>query len=134
MKKIDDMTIAEARDIIPQARELLRMFGSDKGSAPAPERGNQDDLPFPVGTAVYIRTAVYHACGRIEGRRGMWLDLAEASYIGSDGGYSSATERGLQNNSGAEIERVGQGGRLRVNIGMIADVALHPEPLPQETK
>lgn len=129
MKNIEQLTIAEARELLPQARELLTMFGESTAPPAVPAA-----LPAPEGTEVYIRTAVYHVCGRIVGMRGKWLDLADASYVANDGRYSAATERGLQNAPNAELERVGNGGRLTINSDLIADVAIHPGGLPTETK
>lgn len=130
MKDIEQLTVAEARELLPKARELLTMFGESADPSTAPP----SELPAPVGTEVYIRTAVYHVCGRIVGMRGKWLDLADASYVASDGRYSVATEKGLQHAPHAELERVGNGGRLTINSDLIADVAVHPGGLPSATK
>lgn len=131
MKDIEQLTIAEARELLPKARELLTMFGEPNQ---AQLNAVPTALPAPEGTEVYIRTAVYHVCGRIVGMRGKWLDLADASYVASDGRYSVATEKGLQHAPNVELERVGNGGRLSINSDLIADVAIHPGELPTETK
>lgn len=131
MKKIDDMTIAEARALLPQSRQLLQMFGEE---APSSASGSSSTLPFPEGTAVYCRTVTYHCVGRVKGRRGQWLDLEDASYIGTDGRFSQATEKGVQNVEGSEIERVGNGGLLVVNLEAVVDVTKHIDQLPQNTK
>jgi hypothetical protein len=129
-KNLDSLTIAEAREAIPQAQEILNLFKEAPDSATS--RG--DELPFPVGTPVYCRTVTYHAVGRIAGRRGQWLDLDEASYIGNDGRFSVATESGVQNAPNAEIERVGNGGRMVVNLDAVVDVTRHIEELPKKTQ
>lgn len=133
VKNLEDMTIAEAREAIPKARELLSMFGESAGTAGTAGTGGHE-LPFPEGTPVYVRTVTYHAVGRIVGRRGQWIDLDEASYVGSDGRFSEATEKGVQNAKGSEIERVGNGGRMVINLDAVVDVTRHIEVLPQETK
>lgn len=129
-KNIEELTIAEARELIPRAKELLAMFGE----APSAASSHETKLPFPEGTAVYCRTVTYHCVGRIVGRRGQWLDLDQASYIGTDGRFSEATEKGLQNVEGSEIERVGNGGRLVVNLDAVVDVTKHVDELPTQSK
>jgi hypothetical protein len=128
MKKLDEMTIAEAREMIPQARELLKMFGDLQGSAD----NSNSPLPYPVGTPVYVRGAIYSVTGRIQGRNGEWLQLSEAAYIGTDGRFSEATQKGIQNAKDSEVEPVGGDGTIRVNIGATADVTIHPGDLPSK--
>jgi len=128
LNDIENMTIAQAREAVPKARELLSMFGEDHKP-----QGSRE-LPFEAGTAVYVRTVTYHAVGRIVARRGQWLDLDEASYVGSDGRFSEATEKGVQNAKGSEIERVGNGGRMVINLDAVVDVTRHIEALPQATQ
>jgi hypothetical protein len=123
----DSLTIARARELIPQMRELLGMFGETTVS-----HGNE--LPFPVGTAVYVRGAIYSTTGRIKERRGEWLILTEASYVGTDGRFSEASQRGLQNAKDSEIEPVGGERVIAVNVGATSDVTIHPCELPHEVK
>lgn len=125
---IESMTIKEARALVPKAAALLEMFG-----AGSPSRQN-DALPYPVGTCVYVRGAIYSVTGRIEGRSGEWLFLSEAAYIGTDGRFHDATSKGIQHTEGGEVEPVGGDGTIRVNIGAVSDVAIHPGDLPREVK
>ena len=128
IKDIESLTIAEAREYLPHARKLLSTFGEALAA-------HDDILPYPVGTPVYIRTCAYNCVGRIRGSQGRdWIVLSEASYIGTDGRYSEATEKGLQNVQGSELEKVGQGGILKVKFDAIVDVARHIDALPTETK
>lgn len=133
-KKMDleQMTIAEAREMIPQARALLSMFRESPPGA-AHSTGQDVALPYPVGTNVYIRGAIYSITGRLEEARGQWLILSSAAYVGTDGRFSKATVEGIQNVDGAEIEPVGSGGMIAVNSGAISDVCIHPGELPRET-
>jgi hypothetical protein len=129
MLDIDKLTIAEAKELLPKAKQLLGMFGEA-----SPDASNQTSLPYPVGTPVYVRGAIYSVCGRIQGRDGEWLCLSEASYVGTDGQFSVASSKGLQEHPNSEIEPVGGDRTMRVNIGAISDVSVHPEPLPEKVK
>jgi hypothetical protein len=86
--------------------------------------------PYPIGTNVYIRAVTYHSTGRIAGVNGQWLELENAAYIATDGRYGDATERGIQNVDGSEIEPVGGEHTMRVNLNAIVDVVVHPGELP----
>lgn len=91
-------------------------------------------LPYPVGTKVYVRGAIYSVTGKVLGRDADWLHLGDACYIGTDGRFGEATEKGVQNVSGSEIEPVGGPGVIAVNVGAISDVCVHPDPLPRSVK
>jgi hypothetical protein len=80
------------------------------------------------GNVVLIRTAVYHALGRVVGIVDVggvaFVMLEHASYVGDTGRYHEATARPLREVSSSEVEPVGLGGRMDVQVGAICDVAL----------
>jgi hypothetical protein len=90
-------------------------------------------LPFPVGTPVYVRGAIYSCTGRIFGRNGEWLLLTESAYIATDGRFADASRNGIADTPNSEVEPVADG-LLAVNIGANSDVSIHPEPLPSKQK
>jgi len=118
--------------------ELDKAQGSSAGNTPATPSASHaiadTPPPFPVGTQVYVRTLSYHVCGEIEGTQGPWLHLKRAAYVGTDGRYHDALDKGLDAVSGAEIEPVPGDGHMRVHITNIADVAEHPRDLPRTQK
>ena len=126
MKDIENLTIKEARELTPYARDLLAIFGDSSSVTPS-------NLPYPVGTPVYVRGAIYSVVGRIAGINGIWLELTEASYIGTDGRFHDASKNGIQSVENSEIEPFAEGS-CRVNTGAISDVSIHPDPLPTEQK
>ena len=83
-----------------------------------------------AGNIVLIRTAVYHAIGRVVGVFKIgdvsFVQLSEAAFVGDTGRYHEATSIDLDKVSSAEIEPVGLSGLLDVQIGMICDVAVVP--------
>ena len=90
-----------------------------------------------VGNIVIIRTAIYHALGRVHGFVAYggvaFVRLSSAAYLGDTGRYSDATSRPIHEVTAAEVERVGLGGMLEIQIGSIGDIALAPE-VARETR
>jgi len=127
MKNIENLTIKEARELIPHARDLLATFCDSASVTPSP------NLPYPVGTPVYVRGAIYSVVGKIAGINGIWLELTEASYIGTDGRFHDASKNGIQSVENSEIEPFAEGS-CRVNTGAISDVSIHPNLLPTKQK
>jgi hypothetical protein len=93
---------------------------------PTKKKNKVNPLLVP-GNIVLIRTAVYHALGRVVGTyaaQGVaFVQLAEASYVGDTGRYHEATSKPLRDVAQAEIEPVGSGGLLDVQLAIICDVA-----------
>jgi hypothetical protein len=88
---------------------------------------------FAPGTVLLIRTAVYHALGRVEGLVMVgpiaFLSITEAAFVGDTGRYHEATVKDLSTVAEAEIEPVGypEGeGRMLINVAVIGDVVEVP--------
>lgn len=81
-----------------------------------------------IGNVVLVRTAIYHALGKVNAIFDVggvaFVQLAEASYLGDTGRYNEATSKPLSEVSQAEIEPVGNGGLLDIQIASIGDIAL----------
>jgi hypothetical protein len=81
--------------------------------------------PLRRGNVVLIRTAVYHALGRVEDIYSIegvaFVLLSEAAYVGDTGHFSAATELPLDTVQGAEIEPVADG-FMEIQIASIGDV------------
>lgn len=80
---------------------------------------------FDPGNIVLIRTAVYHALGKVVGIVMVggvpFVHLTEAAYIGDTGRFSEATKVPLDKVDRAEIEPVADG-QMLVQVAMICDV------------
>lgn len=112
MSCIDDMTIA-------QARELVALFGEAPGTH-----------SLKVGQAVLIRTVTYHYTGRIKSVTASDIVLQDAAWIADTGRFSVALEEGFDNN--AEIEPYPNG--CTISRAAIVDVSPWPHALPREVK
>lgn len=99
-------------------KTTTRKAASQKSAAPL----------LTVGNIVLIRTAVYHALGRVQALftvEGVgFVQIAEASYIGDTGRYHEATSRRLAEIANAEIEPVGGAGLMDIQVAAICDVAI----------
>lgn len=84
------------------------------------------------GNVVLIRTAVYHALGRVRGTYSLegvgFVQLEEAAWIADTGRFSEATSRAISDLPSSEIEPVGSGGIFDVQLAVICDIALAIRP------
>lgn len=126
MKNIDEMTIAEAKEMLPQCRELLRMFG-ESGNVPQPQASTLDH-PL-VGKNVFIRTVTCYYTGRLVEIRHDEFVLEDAAWIGSTGRFSDALETG----SFDEVEPYPPG-PVYVGREMRVDISKWNHELPKKQK
>lgn len=86
------------------------------------------ELPFKVGDAYFIRTVTYFATGRIKAIVGQFLVLEDAAWIADTGRFSDAIAKGVMN----EVEPVTT--EMFVNTQSITDAFPWNHSLPRERK
>lgn len=80
-----------------------------------------------VGKSFFFRTVTYHLVGRVENTMGMFLRLADASWVADSGRFTSAIKDGTLN----EVEPVGV---AYVNLNTVTDFFPWKHELPTKQK
>jgi len=86
------------------------------------------DLPFKIGDAYFIRTVTYFATGKVKAIVGQFLILDEAAWIADTGRFSEAIMKGILN----EVEPVEVD--MFVNVNSITDAFVWKHKLPRDQK
>lgn len=103
---------------IKEAREIARLFGAVQ----------EKQLPYKVGSQVFIRCVTHYQTGRIKEIVGDFLVLEDAAWIADTGRFSDALTSGEFN----EVEPIK--GLCIVNTGAIVDSFEWEGPLPRIRK
>ena len=89
---------------------------------------NQNEIPFEIGKAYFIRTATYHCTGKIKQIKGQFLILEDAAWIADSGRFNKAINDGELD----EVEPVNVD--MGVNIESIIDFFEWKHDLPRQVK
>lgn len=116
MIDIENMTLAEIREVLPKLKELLTMFGGD---APQSEEG-----PYVVGTKVLIRTVTFYYLGEVKAVYPHELVLDSTTWVADTGLFGAAIAKGEL----GETEYMGND--VVVGRGAVVDCVLWRHDLP----
>lgn len=100
MKKLDELTIGEAR-------EIANLFGNRCAS----------ENPYNIGANYFIRTVTHHLAGKLVRVTGQELVIENASWIADDGRLTEA----LKNCEFNEVEMFPKNSRVIIGRGSLID-------------
>jgi hypothetical protein len=114
-------------ELVNELKELEKLEKQVKSKKQTIDYQNQD-VPFEVGEAYFIRTVTYFATGRVKAIVGNFLVLEDAAWIADTGRFREAIMKGIL----SEVEPVEVD--MFVNVASITDAFDWKHRLPREQK
>jgi len=121
-KKIDEMTIAEAKLKLVEYEQLCSLFGKETLKV------NLDSHPYVVGKSYFIRTVTMAYTGKLEQVFPNELVLSSCAWIADTGRFATFLEKG----EASEVEPFPD--ICIVPRGSIVDISEFKHPLPRKQK
>ena len=128
-KSIEELTIAEARQKVAEAKEIASAPGWDS-PAPTSVQPQIPDHPYPVGENVFVRAVTMYYTGRLVLVTAGELVLEDAAWIADCGRFHVALAKGEL----TEVEPYPEGVSAIVPRSGLIDVCRWLHDLPREAK
>lgn len=122
MKKIEELTIGEARQKLEEYKELAQLFGKEIESS---DNGSS----YEIEKNYFIRTVTHHYTGKLVSVYPKELVLSQAAWIADDGRFTKA----LEEEEFDEVEIFPKDRLVTIGRGAILD-AVQINKLPTKQK